>query len=288
MRICRFNDDRLGVVRDGLVYDVTDALDELPSLRWPLPLGDPLIANLEVLAGTLVARARQVGGVPLAAVSLKSPVANPTKIIGAPVNYRAHLDEALLDDALHHGETVHAIDRLGLFLKAVSALAGPGDPIHLRFPSRRTDHEVELAVVIGRVASKVSRERALDYVAGYAVGLDLTVRGTEERSMRKSIDGYAVLGPVLVTADEVPHPNNLDLQLSINGELRQHANTRAMIFDVPKLIELASSFYTLYPGDVIMTGTPEGVAPVFPGDRLEASVESLGEFSIVLREDLPA
>ena len=99
--------------------------------------------------------------------------------------------------------------------------------------------------------------------------------------MRKSIDGYSIIGPALVTADEVTNPGDLDLELSIDGELRQRSNTRHMTFDVPKLIALASSFYTLYPGDIIMTGTPAGVGPVVAGSRLEARIESLGSISLV-------
>jgi 2-keto-4-pentenoate hydratase/2-oxohepta-3-ene-1,7-dioic acid hydratase in catechol pathway len=140
-----------------------------------------------------------------------------------------------------------------------------------------------IGVVIGKKASRVSRERALDYVAGYAIALDMTVRGTEERSMRKSIDSYSVLGPWLVTADEIPDPGALDLELRINGEVRQSSNTRNLIFDVPKLIELASSFYTLHPGDIIMTGTPDGVGRVAPGDRIEARIEMIGSMEVAVR-----
>jgi 2-keto-4-pentenoate hydratase/2-oxohepta-3-ene-1,7-dioic acid hydratase in catechol pathway len=104
----------------------------------------------------------------------------------------------------------------------------------------------------------------------------MTLRGPEFQCFRKSIDSYAVLGPWLVTADEVPDPGQLDLWLNVNGQTRQHANTRDLIFDVPRLIEFASSFYTLQPGDVIMTGTPEGVGPVVPGDRIEAGVQHMG------------
>jgi 2-keto-4-pentenoate hydratase/2-oxohepta-3-ene-1,7-dioic acid hydratase in catechol pathway len=141
---------------------------------------------------------------------------------------------------------------------------------------------VELAVVIGRVASRVTRENALDHVLGYTVGLDMTVRGTEFPTFRKSPDTYSVLGPWLVTSDEVLDPNQLALKLSVNGEVRQNSNTRAMIFDVQRLIEYASSFYTLYPGDIIMTGTPEGVGPVEPGDLIEAEVAQVGHLSIVV------
>ena len=138
--------------------------------------------------------------------------------------------------------------------------------------------------MIGKAARNVSRDRALEYVAGYAIGLDITIRGTEDRSFRKSPDTYTVLGPWLVTADEIPDPGALDLTISVNGEVRQASNTRYMILGVPELIELASSFYTLHPGDVVLTGTPEGVSPIAAGDRIIASIQSVGGMDVQVRE----
>jgi 2-keto-4-pentenoate hydratase/2-oxohepta-3-ene-1,7-dioic acid hydratase in catechol pathway len=139
---------------------------------------------------------------------------------------------------------------------------------------------VELAVVIGRKAKRVRREDALDYVFGYCIGLDMTVRGAEFPTFRKSADTFSVLGPWIVTKDEIPDPNALDLSIRINGEVKQSSNTKYLIFDVQRLIEYASSMYTLYPGDVIMTGTPAGVGPVTPGDVLEASIPRVGAMSV--------
>jgi 2-keto-4-pentenoate hydratase/2-oxohepta-3-ene-1,7-dioic acid hydratase in catechol pathway len=150
-------------------------------------------------------------------------------------------------------------------------------------PERRTDHEVELAFVIGTKARNVPRAGAIHYVAGYSVGLDISIRGSEDRSFRKSPDGYSVLGPWLVTADEIPDPGNLDLRLTVNGELRQQSNTRFMILGVPELVELASSFYTLYPGDIVFTGTPEGVSAIAAGDRIVATVERIGTMEVDVR-----
>ena len=283
MRICRYDDNRIGLVKDGQVFDATRALDSLPTLRWPLPPGDALIAQLGSLVPALEEASGESQPLALEDVTLLSPVANPSKIIGAPVNYKKHMDEVVESPQLHHGTAIKPIEKLGLFLKSASALVGPGQGVGLRFLDRRNDHEVELAVIVSETCNQVSRERALDYVAGYAIGLDMTVRGSEERSMRKSIDGYAVLGPWLVTADEIPDPSSLDLQLSVNGEVRQSSNTNQLIFDVPRLIELASSFYTLYPGDIIMTGTPDGVGAVVPGDRLEVTIESVGSMSVEIR-----
>jgi 2-keto-4-pentenoate hydratase/2-oxohepta-3-ene-1,7-dioic acid hydratase in catechol pathway len=120
-------------------------------------------------------------------------------------------------------------------------------------------------------------------VAGYAIGLDMTIRGPEERSYRKSLDTFSVLGPWLVTADELEDPHALELALSVNGEIRQHSNTRQLIFGIRKLIAYASKAYTLHPGDIIMTGTPDGVAPVVPGDTIHARIEGIGDMDVRVR-----
>ena len=265
--------------------DVTAALDVLPGYRYPLPGHDVLIANLEKVAARARAILADAPAFPLGAIRLLSPVANPGKIVAAPVNYNRHLDEVRGDAALHHNNPGHTltIHNAGLFLKATSSLVGPGEGVALRRDDRRTDHEVELAFVIGRSASRVPAAEAWQYVAGYAIGLDITIRGSEDRSFRKSADTYTVLGPWLVTADEIPDPGLLDLQLELNGELRQKSNTKYLILGVPQLIELASSFYTLHPGDVVLTGTPDGVSPIAPGDRVVATIERIGTMEVSVR-----
>ncbi len=285
MRLCRFGDGRLGVVEGSNVRDVTAALDVLPSYRYPLPSQDVLIANLAAIRERIRALNPAAPLVPMEQLKLLSPIANPGKIVAAPVNYQKHLDEVKTDKQLHQNTVAHTItiQQAGLFLKATSSLVGPGEGIALRHLDRRNDHEVELALVIGKRAANVSRNEALDYVAGYAIGLDITIRGTEDRSFRKSPDSYTVLGPWLVTADEIPEPGNLDLSITVNGEVRQRSNTKYMILGVPELIELASSFYTLYPGDVISTGTPEGVSPIVPGDTVVATVEKIGSMEVKVR-----
>jgi 2-keto-4-pentenoate hydratase/2-oxohepta-3-ene-1,7-dioic acid hydratase in catechol pathway len=283
MRLCRFGESRLGLVEGAIVRDVTAALDVLPGCRYPLPEYDLFIAHLD----EVIERVRSVNSaaVPLDQVRLLSPVANPGKIIAAPVNYQKHLAEAKADPQLHQGNPAQmiTIHQAGLFLKATSSLVGPGEGIALRKLDRRNDHEVELAVVIGRRASNVPRSEALKFVAGYSIGLDITIRGSEERSFRKSSDSYMVLGPWLVTADEIPDPGTLDLSILLNGEVRQNSNTKHMILGVPELIELASSFYTLYPGDIISTGTPEGVSAIVPGDTIVASIEKIGTMEVKVR-----
>lgn len=285
MKICRFDNDRLGIVEGGEVLDVTEALAAVPPRKWPCPHGDALIAHLPAVLERAKSLAPRAPRRALAGLRLAAPVANPSKIVNAPINYQAHIDEAKRDQGIAHGRDIKTIADWGLFLKSPSSLVGAGDGIRLRFPDRRNDHEVELAVVIGREANLVKRARALDYVCGYSIGLDMTLRGPELPSFRKSIDSYSVLAPWLVTRDEVPDPNSLELWLTVNGEPRQRSNTRRMVYDVPRLIEYATSFYTLYPGDLIFSGTPEGVGPVRPGDEIRAGIERIGEFAIRVDAD---
>jgi 2-keto-4-pentenoate hydratase/2-oxohepta-3-ene-1,7-dioic acid hydratase in catechol pathway len=283
MRICRFDSNRLGLVEGDEVLDVTGSLEVIPPQRYPLPTHDLMIEHL----AAVTARARELAPaarrLELASLRLDAPVANPGKIVNAPVNYQAHIEEAKTDAVLAQGAAgrkTSYIGDWGLFLKANSALVGPGAEMQLRMPDRRSDHEVELALVVGRTARFVKQADALQYVAGYSIGLDMSVRGPEDRSFRKSLDTYAVLGPWLVTADEIPDPNALELSVSVNGELRQRSNTSRMVFNVQKLIEYASAWYTLYPGDVILTGTPEGVGGVKPGDLIHAEIERIGAFDM--------
>jgi 2-keto-4-pentenoate hydratase/2-oxohepta-3-ene-1,7-dioic acid hydratase in catechol pathway len=282
MKLCRYDDDRLGIVEEDEVLDVSQALSVIPEQRWPLAKGDPLIVNLKQVIAAAKKLAPKAKRQKLAKVKLLSPVPNPGKIIGAPINYNDHVAESMKDPGIAHGRTniQRGIGEWGLFLKAGSSLIGFGEEIRLRWPERRNDHEVELALVIGKEGNRIPRERALEHVCAYAIGLDMTVRGPELQCFRKSIDTYSVLGPWLVTADEIGDPNELDLSIAVNGELRQSSNTKYLVYDVQRLIEFGSSMYTLFPGDVIMTGTPAGVSPVKPGDTLHAFVEGVGEADI--------
>lgn len=282
MRFCRFNDNRLGVVRDELVHDVTAVLDGLPALRWPTPPGDHFFNHFDALRPQMQARADQVPGVSIESVKLLSPVANPGKIVAAPVNYALHLDESRADKAINFGTQVKTIADYGVFLKATSSVIGASQTVMADWPDRRIDHEVELALVIGRKGFRIPESQALSHVAGYMIGLDMTIRGTEDRSFRKSLDTFTVLGPWLVTADELGDPSQLDLEITVNGQPRQKSNTALLIWNVQKLIAYASQAYTLYPGDVIMTGTPEGVAPVVPGDTMRARIERIGQMQVAV------
>lgn len=282
MRLCRFDDNRLGLVAEDGIRDVSAALAALPEASYPFPRHDALIAHLEELRPEIERLARTAKAVPPERVKLLSPLANPGKIIAAPVNYKKHLEEALADKGIHHGNLVQEIHKAGLFLKATSSLVGPGEGVRLVHTDRRNDHEVELAVVIGRKASNVSAGEALAHVAGYCIGLDMTLRGPEERSLRKSPDSYCVLGPWLATREEIPDPGNLSVKIEVNGAVKQDAHTSDLILSVAQLVEWASSFYTLHPGDVLLTGTPQGVGPVRPGDVMTATIERIGSMRVAV------
>lgn len=275
MKICRFDTNHLGIVEGRNVYDVSEASHLLVHDTWPQPPGDLMISKLSVLIPEFHRLRKSAAVTSLRRIHLNSPVVSPSKIIGAPVNYLAHQDEVNADPELSSSGDVKNLETYGLFLKSNTPV-GPDDGVHLRFDDRRTDHEVEMAIVIGRECANIDEADALDYVAGYTIGLDMTVRGPEDRSLRKTIDTYSVLGPWLVTANEIENPDNLNISLSVNGNEKQNANTGSMIYSTRKLIAYASTFYTLHPGDVIMSGTPAGVGPVSVGDKLECTIEKIG------------
>lgn len=195
----------------------------------------------------------------------------------------AHLSEVLQHADINHGKAIATISDAELFLKATSALQGCADGVVIEHEQRRTDHEIELVAIIGKAGRNIKPEDALEHIAAYAIGLDMTVRGTQDRSMRKSVDTYAVLGPWMVTAGEIPNSGELDLLLSVNGEERQRANTRDLVMNIPDLIAFASSYYSLQPGDLLYTGTPAGVGPVKSGDQIEASIIGIGTMKVPMR-----
>ncbi|WP_425638227.1 fumarylacetoacetate hydrolase family protein [Algoriphagus yeomjeoni] len=210
---------------------------------------------------------------------LGSPIARPSKIICIGLNYRKH--------AIESGMAVPEVPII--FMKATSSLCGPFDPILIPKNSVKTDWEVELAVVIGKRAKYVSKENAMDYVAGYCVHNDVSERDFQlhhggQWVKGKSADNFAPLGPVLVTKTEIQDPHNLRLWLKLNGKMLQDSNTSDLVFDIPELIEHLSQYMTLLPGDVISTGTPAGVGlgltpPTYlkEGDVVELGIEGLGE-----------
>lgn len=204
-------------------------------------------------------------------------IARPSKIVCIGLNYARHAAESNMDPPK---EPV-------IFLKSTSSLSGPYDDVVLPKGSQKTDWEVELAVIIGRKATYVGENAAMDYVAGYCVHNDYSERSFQlERGGQwtkgKGCDTFGPLGPMLVTKDEIPDPHNLPLWLKVNGTIRQNSSTSDLIFKIPMLVSYLSQFMTLLPGDVISTGTPEGVGlglnpPQYlkDGDVVELGIEGL-------------
>ena len=283
MRLCRYNDDRLGVVIGDMVHDVTPAQAEIRAASPYAGWTDAVIAALPQWRSRLEDMAKGAPGQPVSSVRLLAPVARPSKLVAAPVNYNKHIEEMKRRTDVVVKNTL-PIGEAGMFLKANSSLVGPSEGIPVRFPERTTEHEAEIVLVIGKEGSDISRDDALSHVAGYCLGLDMTVRGSEDRSFRKSMDGYSVVGPWLVTPDEIEDPDQLPIRLEVNGAEKQNSNTRDLIFDIRQLIVFSSAFYTLYPGDILFTGTPEGVSRVRAGDVVRVMSEPLGEMSVEVRQ----
>lgn len=287
MKLAVFDDFRIGVVIGDGLHDVTaalpDGLGEIRSQRmnW-------LIANWATAKSRIMAAAGSGEAIALTRVKLMPPSPAPAHVFAAPANYRKHIGE--LGDRIVTKQGRSAREQ-GFFLKAPGSLVGAGGVIGLpKNSTRRFDHESELAVIVGRAGRNVPRAEAMQYVFGYSCLIDATMRiepgvAEEERSMRKSFAGFTPLGPYLVTADEVADPGNLHNQLWINGELKQDANTRDMIVDIPELIELISSVLPISPGDIIATGTPEGVGPFAPGDNVRIAIESIGDMTLTVRQN---
>jgi 2,4-diketo-3-deoxy-L-fuconate hydrolase len=276
MNICRFNDDRIGLVRGTSVYDVTRLIG-VSSV-------EPVLAArrlLNAMSNDVIARTPTQ---PLDSVTLLSPIRTPAKILAAPDNYRAHSKEMQADASASFGRVPMALDQAGLFLKAVSSLVGPSAGVTRRFPARRTDYEVELVAIIGAEAADLDPWQALDVVAGYAIGLDITVRGPEDRSFRKSLDTYTVVGPWMTTAEVIPDPQILTMSLKVNGALKQQTVLTDMVTDVRGLIAYASTFAMLKPGDMIFTGTPAGVGPIQHGDVILAEIDGIGHMQVAVRD----
>ena len=277
MKICRYQDGpdgpvRIGLVADGMVREVSQVAEELPAVRWPLPPGDLFIAHLEKLRPRMIELARTAKPTPVGDVLLKSPVANPGKFVCGAGNF---------PEVLAAGGHPR---KLGLLFKMTSASAGPSDGVTLRWPERVTFHEMELAIIIGKQGTEIPASEALSYVAGYAIGLDMTMQGKEFPSFGKSFDTYGVIGPWMVTADEIPDPSVMSFCLKVNGEVRQQDTIGRLVLDVPALIEHTASIMTLYPGDVIFSGTPpRSTGPVQPGDVMHAQMDLIGEMSVAVR-----
>ncbi|QQL46279.1 fumarylacetoacetate hydrolase family protein [Sulfuriroseicoccus oceanibius] len=275
MKLIRFGapgEERPGVEVDGVRYDVSLLVDDYDAKFF----SNGGFANLRrALDDGDVTKLAQVD----ADVRLGPPVARPGKLICVGLNY--------LDHAKEFGNRP-APEEPVLFMKATSAVCGANDLLVRPPDAEKLDYEVELALLIGSVTKEVSEADAMHSVAGYMMANDVSERAFQKEHCGqwmkgKSYDGFAPLGPYLVTRDEIDDPHRLGLWTDVNGEHRQSGNTRDMIFSVPFLISYISKFMTLEPGDVILTGTPSGVAMgmdepdyLTPGDVLECGIDGLG------------
>jgi 2-keto-4-pentenoate hydratase/2-oxohepta-3-ene-1,7-dioic acid hydratase in catechol pathway len=274
MRLARFRTgerEGIGLVGDGAVIDLGAAVPSLPV---------DMIEVLEAWDNWFDRIAGARDGAPshdLPQVELLAPIACPRKVLGIGLNYPAHAAEggAAVPDVQHW------------FNKQNSCINGPFAPVDMPMVSTQLDYEGELVVVIGRRARHVARERALDHVAGYMVGNDVSVRDWQRRSptttVGKSFDTHGPIGPWITTSDEIPDPGALQLRTYVNGEQRQSTSTGAMVFSIPEMIEYLSTAFTLEPGDLLFTGTPEGVGLLMKpprflniGDRVRVEIDGLG------------
>jgi len=280
---------RLGAIDDDMVVDV-EKIGAKAGLALPYTMLDFIDLGSVALASLRDAlhehRTRWPAGtaVPFSNVKLLAPIPRPRKnIFGIGLNYVEHV-----------AESARALDTAKdlpkqpiIFSKPPTSVIGPGDAIeHNRNITQQLDWEVELAVVIGRTARRVSEAEALSYVFGYSVLIDISARDNRRAGQwiySKGQDTYAPFGPCIVTADEIGDPHGLDLWLTVNGVIKQKSNTRHMLFKVPALIADISAAMTLEPGDIIASGTPDGVGAgrtppewLWPGDVVEAGVDSIG------------
>lgn len=305
MKLCTFglrgSNDRLlpGVIQLDTVIDISSVLETLPDpltaggLRYGP--GDKLnrmfTPNGLTAISEFVDSGKGTKVYSLEAVRLGPPVPKPGKIVAAGRNYAAHMEEAMVIWRERGRKVVLPTTPTG-FMKVPSAISGHDDEVTCPPQTKQMDYEVELAAVMGQYAKDVSVEEALDYVAGYTVMNDLSAREIQFAEMDqvgimlgKNFPGFAAMGPCMVTKDEIPDPQDLMISCRVNGETRQHASTKGMVFSVAQIISHFSQM-GLYPGDVIMTGSPEGIAcskrpdptPYFlrPGTVIEVEAERIG------------
>jgi 2-keto-4-pentenoate hydratase/2-oxohepta-3-ene-1,7-dioic acid hydratase in catechol pathway len=277
------NDARLGLLRDDHVIDLAAASDGRlpPDMLTFLRQGEPALKLARQVAENGTA------STPASDVTLLAPIPNPSKIVAIGLNYMDHCRE----------QNVKPPERPIIFCKFSTAVVGPGATIRWDPAlTQQVDYEVELGVVMGRLARRVPAAEALDYVAGYTICNDVTARdlqhGDRQWVRGKSLDTFCPLGPWLVTREEVPDPQDLSLRCTLNGQVMQDSTTAEMIFGVAYLIEFISRALTLLPGDVIATGTPHGVGvfrspQVFmkDGDVVTVEVEGLGQLTNDCREE---
>lgn len=280
MKLVSFNDYQIGVVREDGIVDVTSVLPDVPGPLKAYRM-NLLIEDWDALKPKVEQAAKNGTAVAESSVRLLAPVPAPRKVYAAPANYHAHRAEmAAGAGGAEAAAGQHHSGEFGMFLKSPSSVCGPQDTILRPYDDRMIHHESELVMVMGKRGTAISLEDSLSYVFGYTCGLDITVRGPEDRSKRKSFNTFSPTGPYLITADEVADPGKLEISLWVNEDLKQHAFTQDLITDCPNLIANMSWVATMEPGDLLFTGTPDGVGEIKPGDRVTINISEVGEMSV--------
>jgi 2-keto-4-pentenoate hydratase/2-oxohepta-3-ene-1,7-dioic acid hydratase in catechol pathway len=278
MKLLFFDEYKLGVLRGDAVIDVSPLVRDIPN-TGPHNLVTGLIERFGEYKSLLQEAADRGQGVPLTQVRIRPSLPKPTNIVGMAVNY---LEEG---DRAEPGP-------MNAFLKSPNGVIGDGDTLVLPdVPASVFEAEAELGVVIGKKASGVRAAEAMDYVFGYLNFIDGSARGLPPANnvfyQMKSRDTFAPLGPILVTADEVPEPHALRVRLWVNGVLKQDYETAAMAHRIPQCIEWVTSIHTLEPGDILATGTDHrGLSAIQDGDRIEMETEGLDRLRVHVRDDL--
>jgi 2-keto-4-pentenoate hydratase/2-oxohepta-3-ene-1,7-dioic acid hydratase in catechol pathway len=276
MKVTRFDGGRIGVVRDGTIYDVSAACGVDPG-EWP-PVGmNRVIASWQTLRPRIEAAIAAGNGRALDSVVLETPNPWPNKLLALPSNFQDHADEMA-----GRPYAVTGSDNTGFFMKANSSMIGAAEKIVIPAgrAGREFHHECEMAIVIGKRGRNIPQAEALDYIFGYACLIDVTMRGKEERVMRKSYETFCPVGPWITTADEVGSPFDLNMRLWVNGELRQHSQPKNMIVGIAEAIAMSSAVTTLEPGDIIASGTMSGVGPLVPGDEVTIEIDRVGKMTL--------
>jgi len=288
MKICQYGEHVAGAVQDERVYPIGAALVAAGHLRQGYTMQEVIDVLANRPAAMHCARHALDGkSLALASVTLLPPIENPPSIWAAAANYKAHAAEM---QAASGGPDRTALTKDELmaefFLKPSSSLIGPGGTIVLPRISKDVDYEAELCAVIGRRARRVSEGEALDYVFGYTICWDISQRDPwgrnrqNTRNIRKGFDSFTALGPWIVTRDELPEPQDVRIEVELNGRKAMTAHTSDMICGLREHIRFLSDVLTLRPGDLITTGTPAGVAKLAPGDRLLGRIERIGEMTL--------
>ena len=294
MKICCYDEGMAGLVEGDSIYPLGDALTAAGAAR----AGATMTEVVDALANhpsALAALASARRGKPVAAASarLLAPVDNPPAIWAAAANYRAHQAEMKERVGSSYDRMQLSADDLmaEVFLKPASSIIGPGGTVILPKVARHVDYECELCAVIGRTARKVAAEKALDYVFGYTMCWDISIRDPwgqgrhNTRNIRKGFDTFCGLGPWIVTRDEIPEPQDLRIAVEQNGRPVMQAHTADMINGLRDLIRFLSSVTTLKPGTLITTGTPAGVSKLADGDHLKGTINGIGTMELRVRAE---